>query len=190
MLNPESDVDSSMLLDEELPQIDSRFSVYSSAVATFYAPSDMSGICGMSKERIHSTRSWRNEGARRDCIFAEKDSTPGFEGLHAARVLLFFSFSHLGVIYPCALVSWFTPLGTEPCEDTCMWIVEPELDMDGAPAICVIHLDSILRGAHLIPVYGDDLLPPDKVKHTNLLDLFTAYYVNKFADHHTHEIAF
>ncbi|KAJ7201741.1 hypothetical protein C8J57DRAFT_1064543, partial [Mycena rebaudengoi] len=53
----------------------------------------------------------------------------------------------------------------------------------------IIHLDSILRGAHLIPIYGDSYLPRH-IRHTASLDSFRTYYINKYADHHSHEIAF
>jgi len=53
----------------------------------------------------------------------------------------------------------------------------------------VIHVESIVRGAHLIPVYGDDMVPRH-ISFINSLDSYKAYYVNKFADHHANEIAF
>jgi hypothetical protein len=53
----------------------------------------------------------------------------------------------------------------------------------------VLHLDSFLRGAHLIPVYGDEALPVD-FHYSYSLDAFQAFYVNKFIDHHANEIAF
>ncbi|KAH8096963.1 hypothetical protein BXZ70DRAFT_862972, partial [Cristinia sonorae] len=34
--------------------------VHTSATSTYYAPSDLSGINGMRRERIRSTCSWRN----------------------------------------------------------------------------------------------------------------------------------
>ena len=42
----------------QLPLITSKVSVFSSAIATFYAPSDPSGKHGMRRERIRSTPSW------------------------------------------------------------------------------------------------------------------------------------
>ncbi|KAF7366229.1 C2H2-type domain-containing protein [Mycena venus] len=102
-------------------------SVFHSAIATFYAPSDPSGIRGMRCERIRSTPSWRKHGARRDCAFAVEDQDkPGFRGMSVVRIKLFFSFTHDGVDYPCALVEWFKKVGRSPDIATGMWVVEPE----------------------------------------------------------------
>ncbi|KAJ7182268.1 hypothetical protein C8R43DRAFT_1083515 [Mycena crocata] len=164
-------------------------SVFHSAIATFYAPSDPSGIRGMRRERIRSTPSWRKHGARRDCAFAVEDQTQhGFRGMSVVRVRLFFSFSHDGVQYPCALVEWFKKVGRSPDIETGMWVVEPE--MKGRHRlITIIHLDTLLRGAHLIPVYGENHIPVG-FHYTYSLGAFTAYHVNKYIDHHANEIAF
>ncbi|KAJ7036423.1 hypothetical protein C8F04DRAFT_954003 [Mycena alexandri] len=144
----------------------------------------------MLRERIRAVRSWRGGSARYDTIFVEQDATlPGFRGLLAARVLLFFSFKHANIKYPCALVTWFSAIGDEPCPDVGMWMVEPDTDNRGQRIMDIIHIDSILRSAHLIPVFGDDFLPRN-FKFTASLNSFRAYYINKYADHHSHEIAF
>ena len=70
-----------------------------------------------------------------------------------------------------------------------MWIVEPDFDTNGQREVEVVHVHSILHGAHLIPVYGPDCVPPD-IWHTKSLDVFRTYYVNKYIDHHAFEIAF
>jgi hypothetical protein len=70
-----------------------------------------------------------------------------------------------------------------------MWIVEPCLDPNGQPVQAVIHVDAIVQGALLIPVYSEELLPPHN-NFANSLGSFQAYYVNKYADHHANEIAF
>jgi hypothetical protein len=78
----------------------SPISVFHSAIATSYAPSDPSGIRGMRTERIRSTPSWSNRGPRRDCAFAvENQDQRGFCGMSVVRVKLFFSFTHDGVEY-------------------------------------------------------------------------------------------
>lgn len=71
-----------------------------------------------------------------------------------------------------------------------MWKVRPEFHGQSRD-ITVLHLDTFLRAAHLIPVYGDDPLPID-FDHTYSLEegVFGMYYVNKYADHHANEIAF
>lgn len=50
-----------------------KISVFHSAIATYYAPSDHSGIYGMHKQCIRSTPSWRQGPPRRDCVFIEKN---------------------------------------------------------------------------------------------------------------------
>src|SRR6266852_3979315 len=69
-----------------------RVSVYSSAVSTFYAPSDLSGVSGKRRERIRATLSWKKGPPRYDCIFVSTDpAVNGFLGLDVARIHLFFS---------------------------------------------------------------------------------------------------
>ncbi|KAJ7346397.1 hypothetical protein DFH08DRAFT_1008610, partial [Mycena albidolilacea] len=114
---------------------------------------------------------------------------PGFRGLLAAHVLLFSSFQHCGTKYPCALVTWFSAIGAEPCPDVGMWMVEPDVDRRGECTTDIIHIDTILRGAHLIGIYADSFLPRH-FKYSDTLDRFTAFYINKYADHHANEIAF
>ncbi|KAJ7509292.1 hypothetical protein B0H11DRAFT_2427626 [Mycena galericulata] len=164
-------------------------SVYHSAIATFYAPSDPSGIRGMRRERIRSTPMWRKHGPRRDCAFAvENQQEKGFRGMSAVRVRLFFSFTHDGVDYPCALVEWFKKVGRSPDLETGMWIVEPEMKGNSC-LTTIIHLDSLLRGAHLIPVYGSAHIPIG-FRYIHSLDAFKSFHVNKYIDHHANEVAF
>ncbi|KAJ7602107.1 hypothetical protein B0H17DRAFT_1165319 [Mycena rosella] len=111
---------------------------------------DQSGIGGMHRERIRAVRSWRGGAPRYDCVFN-------------------------GVKYPCALVTWFSAIGDEPCPDVGMWMVEPDLD-DGEREMSIIHLDTILRAAHLVPIHADNPVP--------------SYLNTPYADHHSHEIAF
>ncbi|KAJ6587718.1 hypothetical protein B0H10DRAFT_2333593 [Mycena sp. CBHHK59/15] len=165
------------LYSQDHPDLDIPVKVFPSAVATFYAPSDQSGIGGLLRERIRAVHSWRDT------------EQPGFRGLLAARVLLFMSFKHHGLEYPCALVTWFSAIGNEPCPDVGMWMVEPDTDQHGHRILDIIHLDTILRGVHLIPIFGDDFLP-HHFKYSSSLDSFKAFYINKYADHHSHEIAF
>ena len=102
------------------------------------------------------------------------------------RIILFFLFNYEGIYYPCTLVEWFRRVKLDPV--TGMWVVRPDM-MGGIPDRSVLHLDSFLHGAHLIPVYGDEVLPID-FHYSYSLDAFKAFYVNKFIDHHTHEIVF
>ncbi|KAL4074427.1 hypothetical protein V8B97DRAFT_2022686 [Scleroderma yunnanense] len=84
--------------------------------------------------------------------------------LHVDRVFLFFSFSFDGIKYPY-------------------------FDANGQQELEVVHIDCILCGAYLIPVYRHHHLLMD-IQHTDSLDIFQAYYVNKYINHHAFEIAF
>ncbi|KAN0127920.1 hypothetical protein V8E53_014268 [Lactarius tabidus] len=192
-LHPQSPIPISRVPEDQLPPISSKVYVYTSIRAVFYAPSDLSGLGGLRHERIRSTQSWYGGAPRRDCIFVgntDRPDAPGMRGLLVARVHLFFSFVHDGTKYPCALVHWFSVVGEEPCNETTMWIVEPDFRR-GKPCLEVIHLDTVLRGAHLIGVSGTHFLPKDpNFTFDKSLDAFSSFYVNKYADHHAYEIAF
>jgi hypothetical protein len=173
-----------------LPTFYGKINVYPSAVATFHAPSDISGIGGMRRERIRAVKSWRKGPGRYDTIFVNTDSSiEGMRGLDIARVRLFFSFSHDGVDYPCALVRWFSRVGDLPDDNTGMWVVEPESLDDGEPFMSIVHLDTIVRASHLLPVFGQGHVSRT-LKFPDTLDTFSRFYVNKFIDHHAFEIAF
>lgn len=160
------------------------------AVATFYAPSDPSGIHGMRREQIRCTPRWWGGAPRRDCVYVvDDDDQEGFRGMSVVRIHLLFSFKYGGVTYPCALVEWFKKVGDNPDEQTGMWIVEAELDVNNERLCSVLHLDSFVRGAHLVPVYGSRYLPIDFL-HVWSLDAFEVYHVNKFIDYNANEIAF
>jgi hypothetical protein len=172
---------------DQLPSITSKTSVFSSAMATFYAPSDPSGRHGMQCERIRSTPSWRGRERRHDCAFiVTDDSKPGMMGINVVRVLLFFSFEYDRVEYPCAVMEWFQTVRLDHV--TGLWVVCPDVTW-GKRDKSVLHLDSFLRGAHLIPKYGMQRLPLD-FHFSYSLDAFQAYYVNKYIDHHANEIIF
>jgi hypothetical protein len=164
-----------------------KFSVYHSAIATFFAPSDLSGIGGMRSERIRALPSWRNGPSRYDTVLVSTDrQLEGMISLDVARVRLFFSFTHEDIEYPCALINWYDRVSNSQDEDTGMWIVKP---VPGSSA--VIHIDAILRCAHLIPVFGQNFIDRSiNLTYNNSLDAFLCYYVNKYADHHMHEIVY
>ena len=107
-------------------------------------------------------------------------------GLNVVQVQLFFSLAYYDVLYPMALVDWFKKGGCDPLTE--MWIVRPDVSHRSRDRT-VLHLDSFLRGAHLIPVYGNHPLPLD-LHFTDSLTAFDVYYVNKYIDHHAHEIIF
>ena len=188
-LHPNSEVLSNDIELELCPEITSKISVFHSAVATFFAPSNDSGLRGMRRERIRSCPLWRNKAPRRDCaLVVEDDDKPGMKGMNVVRIQLFFSFRHLDEYYPCVLVEWFSTIGRSPDLTTGMWRVKPDVRRHGH-LMSVIHLDTFLRGVHLLPIFGSDFLPIN-FDYTQTLDAFQAYYVNQFIDHHAHEIIF
>lgn len=172
---------------ERCPSVDPRISVVSSATAIFFAPSDPSGATGHKKERLRATTSWRNRTSRYDTVLVKTCVAPGPHGLSVARLRLLFSFKYEGVIYPVALVEWFSYVGDSPDEDTGMWVVERETRADGLPLVDFICVNTILRSCHLLPLYGNKTLSRD-ITHDDSLDVFKTYYLNKYADHHSFEI--
>ncbi|KAL0060247.1 hypothetical protein AAF712_012957 [Marasmius tenuissimus] len=176
-----------------LPELDecTKAWVYPSASATFSAPSDLCGFGGLKRERIRSVSSWKGGPPRRDCVFVNQDpDAPGFRGLYVARVLHFLALLHDRQRYECAIVSGFTAPHDHPDPLTGMWIVQPDADKDDSMRqIDIIPLESIVRGAHLLGVAGEEWMPNDH-SHTDSLDDFQSFYVNKYIDHHAHEIAF
>ena len=178
------------LAEASLPPFDDKITIYPSAVATFYSPSDVSGVGGMRSERIRAIKSWRNGPPRYDCIFVETDpDAPGMAGLDIARVHLFFSCKFNSVKYPCALVQWFSRVGQSADPETGMWIVQPDVTDDGIPITSVIHLDTVIRAAHLLPVFKRNFVS-QFLSFNDTLNEFQSFYVNKFVDHHAFEIAF
>ena len=144
----------------------------------------------MRRERLRAVKSWRGAGGRYDTVFVNTDpGAAGMCGLDVARVQLFFSFSHGGVHYPCVLVRWLSRVGYSSDENTGMWVVE-EMDDDGDEyPVTILHLDTIVHAAHLLPIFGREYVSP-ALSFSDTLDSFTRFYVNKYADHHSFEIAF
>ncbi|KAF8962421.1 hypothetical protein BDZ97DRAFT_1662882 [Flammula alnicola] len=184
--NPESDIPSNTIALDDCPAFYGKIKVHHSAVARFYAPSDLCGAGGMHHERIRSTPIWQGQYPRRDTAFVETNAElPGMRGMVIARVLLFFSCKVRGENLPCALVHWLVPQGVEPDIETGLWLVKPEFE-GNQRTLAVIHLDTIARGAHLLPVYGSSFLPED-FHFSQSLDVFCAFFVNSHVDHHAHE---
>ena len=70
-------------------------------------------------------------------------------GLDIGHVRLLFLLTFDDIEYPCALVDWYNCAADSLDIDTGMWIVKAASDNSA-----VIHIDSILRCTHLIPVFG------------------------------------
>lgn len=185
-LNPDSPRTPNEIPLDEYPRFGGHINVYHSAVARFYAPSDLCGMGGMYRERIRCNPNWRGEYPRYDTVFVETDAErPGMRGMVIGRVLLFFSFSFREQNYPCALVHWLVPVGDEPDDETGMWVVRPEFE-GNRRSLAVIHLDCIARGAHLLPIFGSSFLPED-FHFSDSLHAFRGYFVSRHADHHMYE---
>ncbi|EDR03732.1 uncharacterized protein LACBIDRAFT_306911 [Laccaria bicolor S238N-H82] len=174
---------------QQCPYPTSKVSVFHSAVATFYAPSDKSGIWGMRTECIRSTPSWQKHRPHDCALVVEDQDKPGMRGMSVVQVKLLFSFEYDGKTYPCALVDWFKRVGMAPNSETGMWKVRPETYRNGQRIVSILHLDTFLCSAHLLPVFGQDVLLFD-FHFSYSLDVFESYFVNKYADHHAHEICF
>ncbi|KAJ7026200.1 hypothetical protein C8F04DRAFT_1298099 [Mycena alexandri] len=185
--NPESDIAPADIPLDDCPRFGGRIYVYHSAVARFYAPSDLCGAGGMYRERIRSNPNWHGSYARRDTVFVDTDADrPGMLGLSIGRVFLFFSFNYLGVDRSCALVQWISPYDDHPDPDTGLWVVTPETHANGRKHFAIIDLRCIARAAHLLPVFGSSLLP-EEFHFSHSLDAFRAFFVNKYVDHHAFE---
>jgi hypothetical protein len=189
--NPNSNIFGMDIELNACPQVSStlRIDVYHSASTLYHAPSDLSGIGGMHREYIRATLSWKHGDARHDCVFIEKDADEvGFRALGVAQVQTFLSFYHNDKKYSCALVRWFEAVGDAPCPNTCMWIVQPDIYIRSRRRICtIVHINSILRAAHLIGIGGPTFLP-QKISPSQSLYAFKSFYVNKYADHHSYEL--
>jgi hypothetical protein len=140
-------------------------------------------------ELICATPTWCDGPPRYDCVFLNSNpDQEGMRGLDIVQVLLFFAIPFCGKLYPCALIQWYKRIGDGLHPDMSMWIMEPERE-NGEHIISMIHLDCIVRAAHLIPVFREHRVP-DGLNFTDSLDAFRAFYVSKFIDHHAFEIAF
>ena len=170
-----------------------NISVFHSATAVFCAPSDLSGVGGLYRETIRCSPRWQTGGIvahRRDCIILNTGSDePGMCGLDIARVHLFFSFKVGDEVFSCALVHQFRKPFDGPDPDTGMWIVEPELD-GRYRVMSVVHVDLVVRAAHLLPIFGGNAPVPREINFSHTLDIYLAFYVNKYIDYHAFETVF
>ncbi|KAF6763988.1 hypothetical protein DFP72DRAFT_873930 [Ephemerocybe angulata] len=165
-----------------------RIYIHHSATAHFYAPSDMCGTGGMQRQTIRCNPRWRGH-PRRDTVFVAESDDPGMRGLLIAQLIVLFSFvdNQSDERHECALVNWFPTVDTDPDPDTGMWVVTREKE-EGVCPLQVISLRTIVRGAHLLPVFGDSGRLPESFSFTQALDAFSHYFVNPYIDYHTHEL--
>lgn len=186
--NSENDASQFETLSLESQVLCIQFTIHPSAVTTYHAPSDYSGINGMYSERIRAVPTWRNGPGRYDTVFI-RTNTEGntiTSGLNIGRVRQFFSFN-LGETHHCALIHEFGYVDDGPDEDTGMWVVRPLFRASKKPQLKIIPLNRIFRAAHLLPVYDAPI--PNKSSHTTTLDGFDEFYVNRLIDYHAFRIA-
>ncbi|KAI0823320.1 hypothetical protein BC628DRAFT_1325036, partial [Trametes gibbosa] len=139
--------------------------IFHSAVTTYYAPSDPSGLWGMHREHIRANPSWHKGPPRYDCVSIGKDpSAHGFLSFHVVRIkllLLFrvnwcFTLSGETEDVPCAVVESFSAVHNKPEPETGLWLVEPDINDDGSRMLGIVHIDTLFCSAHLIPAFGED----------------------------------
>lgn len=168
---------------------DLQINLYHHAISLFRAPSDVSGINCMRREFIRANPNWRNDGSRYDCVLVDVGAAEdGFRTFEVAQVKFFFAFTYKEKLYECAYVHWFEHWGDGRCDVTGMWRVVPQIVNRNQRLSGVIHLDTIFRAVHLMPVRAEELTP-EEMRPSDTLSAFPAYYVNKFADHLSHELA-
>ena len=164
-----------------------RISVFHSATCELPSISDPSGRNSVRREKLRANPRWRGF-KRYDCVLINEDPCkPGLDGMHVARVHMFFSFMHNDVEYQCALVHWFIRSFDNPDHLTGMWVVEPEYNSDQTPSLSVVHIDTIVRSVHLIPAFQQHEVPHG-LHHWQSLNVYDMYYVNKYADLNIHEL--
>jgi hypothetical protein len=179
-----SNLDDKISIDE-CPAIQGSIALHHSAKATFYAPSNHSGLSGMNCQMICSNPLFGG-WCRYDTVLVKVDDCKGFLGMCVAQIKAFMVIKHDKIPYETCLVEWYCPVSDEPHWDTGLWIVEPKLDAHGHPNTDVIHVDCIVRPCHLIGVCGDQRLPQDLCKSLPALDIFESFYVNHYIDYHAH----
>jgi hypothetical protein len=186
----DNDLRSEDIPDDELPLFEGSISVHTSAAAVFYAPSELAGTGGMHRELIRSTDLWYQSYERRDTLLyhdphSDVEDAP-LDGLAVGRVLRFVSFASEDIRYSCALVEVFERTHDEVDELTTMWVVRPCHERGGRRRLALVHVDHIFRACHLIGRYGLNHLPPTfHFSHSHVA--FRSFYLNHFADYHSHE---
>lgn len=144
----------------------------------------------MHREFIQANPTWKKDQGHHDCIYVMGDpNQDGFSGLLVAHVHIFLSFKIEEVPYSCALVRWFSTYSDSPCKDTGFWRVQPDFDMQGQHVCSIIYINTIIRSAHIMGVAGSHILPSNFTHHNSLYS-FQLYFINKYADHHAHELVF
>ena len=69
-----------------------------------------------------------------------------------------------------------------------MYTVEPDHLPNGQPMTAVVHLDTVFRAVHLIPVFPNQPALSKHQCHEQMLDQFSEFYVNKYINYHAFEV--
>ena len=88
----------------------------------------------------------------------------------------------------CTLVYWFCHAMDTPSDVTSMYVVKPEYLPNGQPTIAVVHLDTLFRVAHLLPVYSKHQALSKHQHYEETLDLFSEFYVNRYINYHAFKV--
>jgi hypothetical protein len=120
-------------------------------------------------------------------LLATGSDTAGVRGLNVARVHLFFSFGFRGTTYECALIHEYCKSFTDLDPDNSLWIFEPDHSADGSRIVSVVHANSIICAAHLLPIFKNDAPIPRQINFTHTLNAFNTFYLNKYIDYHAFE---
>ena len=152
---------------------------------------------GLAPEPYHGMQStsmntWHHGNDCFDCMFLNSDPLQlGMHGLDVAQARLFFLFTFERVKYSCTYIHWFSKIGDAADKCTGMWAIEWDIFDDGSYNSTIVHLDSVVRLAHLLPIHWDTpALSKHKLDYTQSLDVFSTFYVNKYADHHASKTVF
>ena len=90
------------------------------------------------------------------------------------------SIKHDNSVIPCALVEWYKTIGNAPDKTVGMWVVKPEYMANRQWRVAaIVHLDSMVRGVHLIPAYQKQQISR-KPTYSTTLNEFKRFYVNKY----------
>lgn len=183
-LHLDSDIPGSYIDLDQCPLFQGKITTYHSAIAQFYAPSDLCSSGGMHHEHIWLTPNLHGQGPCHDTVLIETMADcSGMAGMDAAHIMQFILFKYNAVTYLCALVHWYQCQSDFADSLTGLWIVKPEFVGNSHPHLAVMHLDSISHTAHLIPWFGAAKLPKG-LRFSSALDIFNSYFVNKYVDHH------
>ncbi|KAI0085808.1 hypothetical protein BDY19DRAFT_986896 [Irpex rosettiformis] len=185
-LYPDAVIPAEHIPIEECPIFNGTVSRFQSGRVTYYAPTEDCGSSGMHQEIIRSHARWRNSYARYDTVLLQNGEDDGpMHGMLVGRVLSFLRFTHDAVEYNTALVQWYMPIHEHVDEVTGMWVVKPEVH-HRQRTVGLTHVETIVRGCHLIGVYGREHVPKD-FHFSQTLDAFRLFYVNHFIDYHAHK---